>query len=353
MEQKTENFKRLIDHSFLTQVSKVVSNKINEENLNIRKKTLNVKDAEFCMQQGIEVCDNKIVDNSLYVEYELAQVSSEIVRQPLASFPLLDVLSVDIQGSTASSVVYKIFEHKGKFVAGADKATPSSIIGVNGKAEAFLIKTLNAFAEDKSILELAIGMANGIDIQSELLMAMYEGFLKGMHDVIFEGKSGNATFKYALNNVAGATSENSASTIEQYITAGTTIKIYDEILKIVNSMKKKGKGNVELFKPNVMIVPSDLDGLLDTPMQNAGHFHDTVREYIERRFKLEIVPYAGFTDTAIFLNTDRRNLLVNLANPMTTTTDVEHDIISVKGTTRTCGLVIRNNGAVGYLKNLA
>ena len=348
-----ENFKKLVDHSFLTKMSSSINKYIQDHGIEINKKSLNVKDAEFCIQQGIEVADNKIVDNSLYVEYELAEISSTIFRQPVANFPLLDLLTIDTTGANAKSVVYKVFEHKGEMGAGVDKGSSKNIIGTNAKAEAYLTNCLDGFTEDMSVREMAFAVANNIDLQGEIMRAVYIAFVKGMHTAIFTGKSSDFTYKYALNNVAGAPSENAVATVAANITAGTTIKIYDDVNAIITKMEEAGKGNGEMFKPNVMLVPVRINSLLRTLMQNAGYFQGTVKQYLEQMLELTIVPYAGLTDKAILLNTDAQNMRIGLTNPLDVYTDVKYDTTSMKATAYTTGLVLINSGAVGYLKNIA
>lgn len=350
----TENFKKLVDHSFLQTMKNAVCKEIADKGIEIKKKSLSINDFKTVSEAGVELNDAKqIVDNSMYVEYELAAVSQRVLMQPIANFPLLDILEIDTTGATETSVVYKIWELKGKMGGSADKANPNKIIGTNAKAEAFVKKYIAGLTEDISVYELAVAIAKGTGLQDKIMRAIYLSFTKGMHDIIFNGTDGENTYKYNLNSVPGALTETASGTLTALITAGTTIKFYDDLVKLIAKMEAKGKGNAERFTPNVLLLPINVVSSMRTLMQNAGYFTGTIKEYIEKQLNLTIYPYAELTTKGILLNTDAENMLVGLPNPLEIYADTKYDTTSFKCVAQSTGFIVFNSSAVGYLTNVA
>lgn len=350
----TENFKKLIDHSFLQTMKNAIVKEIADKGIEISKKSLSINDYKSVSEAGVELNDAKqIVDNSMYVEYELAAVSQRVLMQPIANFPLLDILEIDTTGATETSVVYKIWELKGKMGGSADKANPNKIIGTNAKAEAFVKKYIAGLTEDISVYEMAVSIAKGTGLQDKIMRAIYLSFVKGMHDIIFNGTDGENTYKYNMNSVSGALTQAASDTLANLMTAGTTIKFYDDIIKLIAKMEAKGKGNAEKFTPNVMLLPVNVVSSMRTLMQNAGHFQGTVKEYVEKQLNLTIYPYAELTTKGILLNTDGENMLVGLPNPLEIYTDVKYDTTSMKAVAQTTGYIVINSSAIGYLTGVS
>lgn len=354
-----EKLGTVLSRTFLDNMSVLVSNAVKEKNYSIVKKSLLFSDAEKLREKGVELNDSlQIIDDGIYVEYELARVSQRIFEEPIANFPFLDIFYVDSEGADRESIVYKLYGSRGEMGGSVDKGTPKHIVSFNAKAEAYLKHTLDAYSQDYSLYELAVSISNGADIQGRILKAMWLSYVKAIHTCVFTGVDISTTlsFKYALKSITGASSEAAAATFAANIAASTSTKIYADVLKVVNAMDAKGEGNEMYFTPNVMLVSPTAKSQMKALMENAGYFNDTVLSYLERNLDLQIVAYsgckgagAGGTDIAILLNTNEQNMFIGIPNPLELYSDIKFNTTSLKAEARSTGLVMINSGAVGYL----
>lgn len=360
---KTETFKiQPYQKAFVKQLANMVTDCIDKNKLEIKnRRVLNITDiAKYKDIQGIKLEDNKIMDNAMYVEQELVQVSQRLFEEPIANYPLLDILSMDSEGSTKEALIYKVYNQAGEFILADDKTAPNSIVSVGAKSDSYPKKRLNAYTEDISVYEIAVAIANGVPIQERLLRAVYTAFTKTMNRIAFYGtdKNGNAIGKNALNTSSN-TPVSATGTFEALITASNSIGIYKDFVRLISEMEKVAEKADGEFTPTDVILPVKQYGLLRSLMENTGYFQGTIMDYIKNTLGLRIHNYkelkgagSGGVDRALFLNTSPQNMFVGMPNPLQLFTDVKFDTTSQKATMQTTGFVEINSGAIGYLDGI-
>lgn len=347
---------------FIKHLAHTVTDCIEKNKLEIKnRRVLNITDiAKYKDVDGIEMKDNKIMDNAMYVEQELVQVSQRLFEQPIANYPLLDVLSMDSEGSTKEAIIYKVYNQAGEFILADDKTAPNSIVSVGAKSDSYPKKRLNAYTEDISVYEIAVAIANGIPIQERLLRAVYTAFTKTMNRVAFYGtdKNGGVVGKNALNT-SGNTPTSATGTFDALIVASNSIGIYKDFVRVLSAMEAVAEKADGEFTPTDVILPVKQYGLLRSLMENTGYFSLTIMDYIKNTLGLRIHNYkelkgagAGGVDRALFLNTSPQNMFIGMPNPLQLYTDVKFDTTSQKATMQTTGFVEINGGAIGYLDGI-
>lgn len=348
---------------FIKSLATGVSKAIEDSALELKKTTLSIEDMEVVSKLGVEVNKEErvIEDNMPYVEYELVKVSQRIFERPVANQPFTEVLFADGEGSTDSAVVYKYVDYKGGFVQGTDKSVANSIISTENGAESYTKKYLSAYLEDVSLYEIAVAMAKGVELNARMLRALYIAYEKTMNKIIFDGKDSaeNQIGKFALNTVAGSTVTSASDTFENLIDAGTAIGIYKDIATKMAEMEGNGDLADGAFTPDTLVLPVKQFGLLRQPMENAGFFTGSVREWLEARLNMKIVSYAGLkgagaagVDRAILMNTSEDNLFYGMPNPLAVYEDQKFDVNSKKATFQTTGLIVVNSGAISAIDGI-
>jgi len=348
---------------FIKGLASQVADCIEAKKLDIKnRRPLNISDlSKYKDVGGMKIEDNKIMDNAMYVEQELVQVSQRLFEQPIANYPLLDILNVDSEGSTKEAIIYKVYNQAGEFILSDDKAAPNSIISVGAKSDSYPKKRLNAYTEDISVYEIALAIANGIPIQERLLRAVYTAFVKTMNRIVFFGKDKNANVigKNALNT-SGNTPISATGTFDALITASNSIGIYKDFANVMASMEETAEKAEGEFTPTDVILPVKQYSLLRQLLENTGYFSGlSIMKYLETNLGLKIHNYkelkgagAGGVNRALFLNKSPQNMFVGMPNPLQLYTDVKFDTTSQKATMQTTGFIEINGGAIGYLDGI-